>query len=140
MKALVFVSVMFCALILGSVVSTSTAATGVQKRKAVAEFPNPITVQGIVLKGKYLFVHDDAAMKRGEACTYIYKGVAELRDNLVTSFHCIHVERTKANNFIWRSRETAPGVVDLLEFQFKGETAAHGVPLSEKIAVVPIAN
>lgn len=140
MKALVFVSVLFCALILGSVVSTSTAATNVQKRKAVTEFTNPVTVQGVVLKGKYLFVHDDAAMKRGDACSYIYKGEAEIRDNLVVSFHCEHVERTVARKFIVRTRETAPGIVDLLEFQFSGETASHRVPTSEKVAVVPIAN
>ncbi len=140
MKILVFASVLLCTLIFGSVSWKSTAAGDVQKRKAVAEFPNPVTVQGVVLKGKYLFVHDDAAMNRGESCTFIYKGEIEVRDQLVTSFHCIHIERTKANNFIWRSRETAPGVMELVDFQFSGETAAHGVPLSKPVAVVPLVN
>ena len=140
MKTFVLFSVLLCALIFGSVSSKSTAASDVQKRKAVAEFPNPVSVQGVVLKGKYLFVHDDAAMNRGEACTYIYKGVAEMSDKLVASFHCIHIERAKANNFIWRSRETAPGIVELVDFQFNGETAAHGVPLTGKVAVVPLVN
>lgn len=140
MKTLVFVSVILCTLIFGSVPWKSTAATDVQKRKAVADFPNPITVQGVVLKGKYLFVHDDAAMNRGEACTFIYKGEAEVLDKLVTSFHCIHVERAKADNFIWRSREIGPGLMELVDFQFSGETAAHGVPLSGKVAVVPLVN
>lgn len=140
MKTLVFVSVVLCALIFGSVSWKSNAATDVQKRSAVADFPSPVTVQGVVLKGKYLFVHDDAAMNRGEACTFIYKGVAEVSDKLVTSFHCIHIERAKANNFIWRSREIAPGILELVDFQFSGETAAHGVPLSGKVAVVPLVN
>lgn len=140
MKTLVFVSVILCSLILGSVSWKSAAATDVQKRKAVTEFNNPVTVQGVVLKGKYLFVHDDAAMNRGEACTYIYKGEAEVPDKLVTSFHCIHVERAKAKNFILRSREIAPGLAELLEFQFSGETAAHAVPMSKNIAVVPVVN
>jgi hypothetical protein len=140
MKTFIFVSVLLCALILGSVSWQSTAASDVQKRRAVAEFPGPVTVQGVVLKGKYLFVHDDAAMNRGEACTYIYKGTAEVSDKLVASFHCIHIERAKAKNFIWRTRETAPGIVELLDFQFSGETAAHGVPLSGKAAVVPLVN
>lgn len=139
MKTLVFISVVLCILVLGSVSWNSAAATNVQKRKAVTEFANPVTVQGVVLKGKYLFVHDDAAMNRGEACTYIYKGAAELRDNLVVSFHCIHVERKMAKNFILRSRETPAGT-ELLEFQFDGETAAHGVPISPNIAVVPLVN
>lgn len=140
MKTLVFLSAVLCALILGSVSWTTTAATDDQKRTAVTEFANPVTVQGVVLKGKYLFVHDNAAMNRGEACTYIYKGDAELRDKLVASFHCVHVERTKAKNFITRTRETAPGIVELLEFQFSGETAGHGVPLPSTFAVVPLAN
>ena len=140
MKTLIFVSVLLCTLIFGSVSWKSTAASDAQKRKAVAEFPKPVTVLGVVLKGKYLFVHDDAAMKRGDACTYIYKGVAEVPDQLVTSFHCVHIDRTRANTFVWRSRETAPGVVELTDFQFSGETVAHGVPLMVNTAVVPLVN
>jgi hypothetical protein len=140
MKILVFISVVLCALLLGSVSSNSTAATDGQKRRAVAEFDNPVTVHGVVLKGKYLFVHDDAAMARGDACTYIYKGEAEARNKLVVSFHCIHVERAATKHFIWRTRETVPGIVELEEFQFSGETAGHGVPLLRNGAVVPLAN
>lgn len=140
MKTLVFVSVILCTLIFGSVSWTSTAATDNQKRRAVTEFATPVTVQGIVLKGKYLFVHDNAAMNRGEACSFIYEGVAEVPEKLVTSFHCLHIERTKTNRFIWRSRETAPGILELVDFQFSGETAAHGVPQSTKVAVVPLVN
>ena len=140
MKILVVVSVVLCTLILGSVSWKSAAATDMQKRTAVTEFANPVTVQGVVLKGKYLFVHDDAAMNRGDACTFIYRGEAEVRDNLVVSFHCIHVERAKAKNFVWRSRETGGGIVEVLEFQFSGETAGHGVPTAGKTAVVPLVN
>ena len=140
MKTLVFGSVLLCTLIFGSVSWKSTAATDVQKRKAVTEFTSPVSVHGVVLKGKYLFVHDETAMNRGDACTFIYKGEAEVLDQLVTSFHCIHVERAKVKNFILRSRETAPGIVELVEFQFSGETASHGVPMGGNIAVVPLVN
>src|SRR5689334_9666865 len=140
MKTLAFVSVVLCTLILGSVAWTSTAATSVHKQKAVTQFATPVTVQGVVLKGKYLFVHDDAAMNRGEACTFIYKGEAEDRDKLVASFHCIHVDRTATKKFVVRSRETSPGRVELVEFQFGGEKMAHGVPPAANIAVVPLAN
>lgn len=140
MKTLVFVSVVLCALILGSVSWNTTAATNTQKRTAVTEFTRPVTVQGIELKGKYLFVHDETAMNRGDACTYIYKGEVGKRDKLVTSFHCIHVERAKAASFIVRSRETAAGTLELFEFQFAGETASHGVPVPSNIAVIPLVN
>ena len=130
MKTFIFISVVLCALLLGSVSSNSTAATDGQKRRAVAEFDNPVTVHGVVLKGKYLFVHDDAAMARGDACTYIYKGEAEARNKLVVSFHCVPVERAKAKNFLLRSVETSPGVTELQEFQFAGDTEGHAVPTS----------
>lgn len=139
MKTFVFVSVLFCTLVLGSV-SWGTAATDGQKRRAVREFSSPITVNGVVLKGKYLFVHDEAAMSRGDACTFIYEGEAAVADKLVTSFHCVHIEREKAPGFVMRTRKTASGIEELFEFQYKGETAAHGVPLTGKTAVVPIVN
>ena len=140
MKTLVFFSVVVCALVLGSVSWNTTAATNVQKQRAAIEFAKPIIVQGAVLKGRYLFVHDETAMSRGEACSYIYKGEVEERNKLVASFHCIHVERAKATHFIVRSREGAAGTVELLEFQFAGETASHRVPMPENTAVVPLAN
>lgn len=140
MKTLIIVSVVLCTLILGSVSWKSNAATDNQKRKAVAEFTKPMIVQGVVLKGTYLFVHDDAAMNRGEACTYIYKGEAEARDKLVASFHCIHVDRAASKKFVTRSREISPGRVELIEFQFGGENMAHGVPPAANIAVVPLVN
>src|SRR5688572_9112522 len=104
MRILVIFSAVVCVLIIGSVSWTGTAASDAQQRRAVAEFTKPITVHGVVLKGKYLFVHDDVAMNRGDACTYIYEGEVPVRDKLVTSFHCIHIERPKAKNFVWRAR------------------------------------
>ena len=139
MKTLLFISVVLCTLILGSVLSTSTAATGDQKQKAVARFDRPVTLQGVVLKGTYLFVHDDAAMNRGEACSYIYKGEREVPDKLVVSFHCTHVERAKASHFLLRTVDTPSGISELREFQFSGETASHAVPALKLTAVVPLA-
>lgn len=140
MKTLIFGSVVLCTLILGSVAVKSTAATDVQKRRAVTQFDNPVTVQGVVLKGQYLFVHDDAAMNRGEACTFIYKGEVETPDKLVASFHCVHVERAKVKHFVTRTLDTGRGTPELREFQFEGDTAAHAVPLPAMTAVVPVAN
>jgi len=138
MKTLVFVSVVLCTLIIGSVSTASTAVTSDEKQKAVTRFDRPVTVQGVVLKGTYLFVHDDAAMSRGEACSYIYKGEVAVPDKLVASFHCKHVERTKATHFIVRTLETPGGMPELREFQFAGDTASHAVPSSQLMAVVPL--
>ena len=106
----------------------SKASNAGNKQKAVMQFNSPVMLQGVLLKGEYLFVHDDAAMIRGEACTFVYKGDAEKADNLVTSFHCTPVQRVKVYSFTVRTRQASPGVDEVSEFQFRGETEAHGVP------------
>ena len=140
MKSLVFASLMVGALILGGVSWNSTAATKPTKQRAVAHFDSPVMLQGVVLKGAYLFVHDDAAMNRGEACTRVYKGEAEVTDKLVLSFHCIPVQRDKVTHFTVRSTETSPGKLEIREFQFNGDTEAHGVPMAPSTAVVTVVN
>lgn len=129
MKRLFIISVVLCTLILGGVSFTSTAANTSQKHKAVTRFDTPVTLQGVVLKGEYLFVHDDAAMNRGETCTFVYRGQAEISSRLVASFHCIPVMRSKANHFVVRSVEVAPGLVEVREYQFEGDTEGHAVPV-----------
>ena len=138
MKSIVFFLVVLCTLIIGSVSWESKASNVAVKQKAIAQFNRPVVLQGVTLQpGEYLFVHDDLAMQRGEACTRVYQGPAEVRSRLVVSFHCVHVERAKAERFTVRSVETAPGVTEVQEFQFAGDTAAHGVPTSIRAHVVP---
>ena len=83
---------------------------------------------GVVLKGEYLFVHDDAAMARGEACTFVYKGNAPVASKLVVSFHCVPAERTKARHFYRAHSPRFQASRKLTEYQFSGETEAHTVP------------
>jgi hypothetical protein len=106
------------------------ASNTVRKQSAVTNFDQAVILRGVTLKGEYLFVHDDAAMQRGEACTYVYEGTAPVAKKLVVSFHCVPVERAKAKHFILRSVETAPGVIELQEYQFAGDTEGHAVPTS----------
>lgn len=129
MKSVAFFLMVLCALIIGSV-SWETRASNTRKQSAVTKFDQAVVLHGVTLKGEYLFVHDDAAMQRGEACTYVYEGNAPIREKLVVSFHCVPTERAKAKQFIIRSVETAPGVTELQEFQFAGDTEGHAVPTS----------
>ena len=107
-----------------------SAAEAATKERAIVRFDTPVMLMGEVLKGTYLFVHDDAAMARGDACTYIYKGVAESRDKLVVSFHCKPKDRSKVAYFTVRSVRTAQGQDELTEFQFSGSTEGHLVPVT----------
>jgi hypothetical protein len=127
MKKLLFLTGLVAILAL-TTLPLQGAAGNSRKQMARVTFTVPVTVQGQVLKGDYLFVHDDAAMERGEACTYIYKGDSPLANKLVLSFHCTPGQREKASHFVTRTVETVPGVVELREFQFGGDTETHVIP------------
>ena len=130
MKSIAFFLVVLCALIIGSVSWNTMASDTVRRQSAVTNFDRAVVLHGVTLKGEYLFVHDDAAMQRGEACTYVYEGNAPIPKKLVVSFHCVPVQRMKAKRFVVRSVETSPGIIQLQEFQFAGDTEGHAVPTS----------
>jgi hypothetical protein len=142
MKSFLLFIALVCAVTLSSssAPSVTSAANAPKKEKAVMTFNQPVKLMGVTLKGEYLFVHDDAAMARGEACTFVYKGVAESQDKLVVSFHCTPAERTKVASFTVRTFMTSPGQFELREFQFEGSTEAHLVPVTQHVAFVTIAS
>jgi len=131
MKSLLLFVTLVCAVVLTSTSFANDKSPAARKQKATAQFNQPVVVQGVTLKGEYLFVHDDAAMARGEACTRIYKGNAEIAGNLIAEFHCVPIQSARANYFLVRTKQRADGVVELTEFQFKGDTEAHAVPPSK---------
>jgi hypothetical protein len=130
MKIIAFFLVVLCALIIGSVSWETQASNTARKQSAVTNFDRAVVLHGVILKGEYLFVHDDAAMQRGEACTYVYEGNAPVPKKLVVSFHCVPVQREKTKHFLVRSVETSPSITELQEFQFAGDTEGHAVPTS----------
>ena len=137
---LLFVALLFVVTLSSSSAPFLTnAANTAVKEKATIKFNYNVTLMDVPLKGEYLFVHDEAAMARGEACSYVYKGLTELPENLVISFHCTPVERAKAGSFIVRTLEVSPGQYELREFQFAGSTEGHLVPVSQHAEHVNLA-
>src|SRR5207244_4103327 len=128
MKSLFVLFTLLFAVALSSSSAVGSKASNARKQKAVVQFNEPVRLQGVLLKGEYLFVHDDAALRRGEACTFVYKGDAEVAGKLVVSFHCTPVQRQKVSSFSVRTEQVSPGINELREFQFSGETEAHAVP------------
>jgi len=128
MKSLFVLFTLLFAVALSSSSAVGSKASNARKQKAVVQFNELVRLQGVLLKGEYLFVHDDAAMRRGEACTFVYKGDAEIAGKLVVSFHCTPVQRQKVSSFSVRTEQVSPGINELREFQFSGETEAHEVP------------
>jgi hypothetical protein len=141
MKSFLLFIAVFCALTLSSSLTSpvTSAANGAKKQQGAMKFNEPVTLMGVTLKGDYLFVHDDEAMARGEACTFVYKGLAETPDKLVASFHCRPAMRAMVSRFTVRTLLTSPGVYQIKEYQFAGDIEAHRVPLNPHDGHVTIA-
>ena len=141
MKIFLLFIAMLCALTLTSSLTSpvTSAANAAKKEQAVMRFNEPVTLMGATLRGEYLFVHDDAAMARGEACTHVYEGTAEIQDKLVASFHCRPAIRARAEKFTVRTELSASGQYELKEYQFAGNVEAHRVPVNPHAGHVAIA-
>lgn len=98
------------------------------RQTAVVWFKNPVLVGDNILLGKYIIEHDNDRMAKGLPCTHIY--AASKPQVPVVKFHCVHLDRDASD----RDRVTLYPTGDpsipgkFTSFQFKGETAAHGVP------------
>jgi hypothetical protein len=127
MKSLLLMVALLFAVALSSSSSVASKAAPAKKQRAVMTFTMPVKLQSVMLKGEYLFVHDDAAMARGEACTFVYKGTVETPSKLVVKFECTPIPRAKVGSFTVRTNDVA-GVSVLTEYQFEGQTESHGIP------------
>lgn len=128
MKTLILLAALLFAVTLSSSSLVASKAAPSGKKQAMMQFSEPVRLMGVVLnKGEYLFVHDDAAMARGEACTFVYKGNVPVASKLVVSFHCVPAVRTKVGSFTVRMSATS-GFQEVTEYQFSGDTEAHTVP------------
>jgi hypothetical protein len=118
------------ALVLGDALTTASKAESPRREKAVVEFSETVKLQGVLLRGEYIVVHDEERMARGEPCTYIYKSKNGKEGELVVSFHCEHVDRAKAKQFTVRlyNKHSAYDILEVVEFQFANSTAGHRVP------------
>jgi hypothetical protein len=91
-------------------------------------FKQPTLVGRSILQGRYVIEHDNDRMARGEPCTHIY--AFDDRTKPVVAFHCTHLERGRATENIAVIVSTGdPALKRFTEFQFAGETAAHGYPI-----------
>ena len=91
-------------------------------------FKQPTLVGKSILQGRYVIEHDNDRMARGEPCTHIYAYNDRIKP--VVAFHCTHLERDRATQNIAVIVHTAdPSLRRFTEFQFAGETAAHGYPI-----------
>ena len=122
-------------ILLASLAFISAPAAGgmtenTRREEAVVEFTETVRLQGVLLRGQYLFLHDDAKMAAGEPCLYVYTMKSGKRDRLVISLHCEPVERKQAKRFTitLTPRNSAYTVREVSEIQFAGFAKAHRIP------------
>ncbi len=126
---------LFIAILAGAMAAAIAVAVSAgnapKKESAVVEFSSTVKLMDVLLRGRYLIVHDEERMAKGEACTYVYRGTAEKTDKLVTSFHCTHMDRVKTDNirisfanYGGKPYETP----EIVEIQFAGSADGHRVP------------
>lgn len=90
-------------------------------------FHRPVLVGRAILQGHYVIEHDNDRMARGEPCTHVY--AYNDRVTPVAMFECAHLERDRASQNVVVLVTTADGSMQkLTEFQFAGESFAHGYP------------
>jgi hypothetical protein len=114
--------------------ANAPAASGMtdnlQREEAIVEFTETVRLQGVLLRGQYLILHDDAKMGAGEPCLYVYTMKAGKRDRLVIALHCEPVDREPATRFavLLTPRNSAYTVREVREIQFAGFAKAHRIP------------
>jgi hypothetical protein len=131
MTRLFLLVLMICAVALsGNLLPSTAKAPAPHKESAVVEFNHQVRLLGVFLKGRYLVVHDDEMMARGEACTFVYSLKGDRQDKLVLSFHCTPVAREKAESFTIRTVSLLPSLAidEVREIQFAGSREGHLVP------------
>lgn len=109
--------------------AASSGDTGPSKRWAIVSFSDPVLLGDQFLMGTYLFVHDDAKMANGEACTSIYRfDPARGPREQVATFHCVPTRREVCATTKVLVQDRGLDIPKLVEYQFAGDVEGHGVP------------
>jgi hypothetical protein len=126
-RILVGALALLASLAIGSAVTGSAADTNV--KWANVNLTETTSIAGSFVSGPVIFVHDDAKMAQGKPCTGVYrfvlgKGPAEE----LVSFHCKPRRGKAPEQFTTATSRDPYGPRVLREYQFAGDTEAHGVP------------
>lgn len=96
------------------------------RQATVVWFNQPVRIGNNLLQGRYVIEHDNDRMAAGGPCTYIYKW--EDQTVPVVAFHCVHLDRPDVEKTTVVLINGPDGFKRLAEFQFPGDSGAHGTP------------
>jgi hypothetical protein len=96
---------------------------------AAVNLTDTTLIAGHFVSGPVVFVHDDAKMERGLPCTSVHRFEAGrgIGEELV-AFHCAPRWGKAPGQFTKAITTTPDGLRIMTEYQFAGDTEAHGVP------------
>ena len=127
----IFAGLMFlAAALVPAAVATSGDRVPPQVQQAIVNLMEPTRIADAIVMGPVVIVHDDR-MYTGEPCTTVYRfepGVGARE--VLTMFACTARTAEVAKAFTIRTdRDPMFGCARLTEFQFAGDSEAHGVPV-----------
>jgi hypothetical protein len=131
MKSRIIVATVILVGVLGGATFASRGANVSGPRHwTIVNFLNPVSVQGRIVMGPVMIVHDDQKMESGEPCTTFYRFDPSLgpREEIV-SFHCTPIQRPVASSTVFTVENGFDANCKrLTEFQIVGESEAHVIP------------
>jgi hypothetical protein len=113
-----------------TVLAASDTGVTPSRQWIVATFTRPTIIAGAIVSGPVVIMHDDNKMMAGRPCTSVYRFDGKNgRQEEIVSFMCRPVQRSAVAEFTATCRRAVLSGPDMLvEYQFAGDSEAHGVP------------
>ena len=102
-------------------------AKGSNIERAVVSVEEPVKLLGVVLHGRYLFLHHDGMMEHGLPCMFVYT-LDSNEGARVVAFHCTPVARSRSLDFKLITRNIPGDLPEVTQVQFAGTAEGHQVP------------
>jgi hypothetical protein len=130
MRNRILVAALFLVSVLTIAGFASNGTHASPRQWAIVTFSDPVILRGHLLMGRYLVVHDDARMAKGEPCTSIYHfDSARGPQALEVEFMCKPDQRAVCDKTTFSVRRNpALGINEVTEYQFAGDSEVHGIP------------
>ena len=106
----------------------NAVACGSDIERAVVSVDQPVKLLGVVLRGRYLFLHHDGMMDHGRPCMFVYSLDSPNEGNKVLAFHCKGIARSKSLEFKFVLKDVPGDMPEAIEVQFAGTVVGHQVP------------
>jgi hypothetical protein len=106
----------------------NAVANSSQIERAVVTVDEPVRLLGVVLHGRYLFLHHDGMMEHGRPCMFVYTLDSPNEGTRVLAFHCKPIVRPRSLEFKLVMRNVPGDLPEAIEVQFAGTAEGHQVP------------